>query len=357
MGASGNGALLLVGLTAASPAVIFLSTNLLPESLFALLATAALLTLLEERALLAGVFAGLAALTKTAGAALIVACILTLVVRRRFRSAGIFAAVAMAIVAPWLGWSLAHVTHDRPSNDMASSIFTGLAASEKLIVVGHNLLSLLASPFSLLTGLSNALAVVATIVVLVWCFFVRRQLVPDLFIALYCVVLLCQVAPLEGSVAPILPLVLWIAWRVLCLVQVPEALAAFALIAALIPLWEDATRILPARASGYFAVEAPANNWYEMGKLFGFIRANTPPNSIVLANLDSTFFLNTERKTIRGFTPNGFDLFYAPRQSAVTPDQLSRAIVRAQIGYVVLTPDRGLPESASFHKSVEALER
>ena len=358
MGASGNGALLLVGLTAASPAVIFLSTNLLPESLFALLATAALLTLLDERALLAGVFAGLAALTKTAGAALIIACILTLVVRRRFRSAGIFTAVAMAMVAPWLGWSLAHMTHDRLGNQMASSIFTGLAASEKLIVVGHNLLLLLASPFSLLTGLSNALAIVLTIVVMIWCFFVRRQLVPDLFIALYCLVLLCQVSPPEGSVAPILPLVLWIVWRVVSLVRAPEALAAFVLIAALIPLWEDATRILPARASGYFAVEAvPADNWYEMRKLFGFIRANTPPNSVVLANLDGAFFLNTGRKTIRGFTPNGFDLFYAPRQSAVTPDQLSSAIVRAQARYVVLTPDRGLPESASFHKSVEALER
>src|SRR5438067_3833734 len=40
MGASRNGALLLVGLTAASPTIIYLSTNLLPESLFALLITA-----------------------------------------------------------------------------------------------------------------------------------------------------------------------------------------------------------------------------------------------------------------------------------------------------------------------------
>jgi Gpi18-like mannosyltransferase len=67
MGASHNGALLLVGLTAASPTIVFLSTNLMAEALFALLTTAALLTLLEERALLAGLFAGLATLTRTAG--------------------------------------------------------------------------------------------------------------------------------------------------------------------------------------------------------------------------------------------------------------------------------------------------
>ena len=90
MGASRSAALLLVGLTAASPTVVFLSTNLLPETLFALLATAALLTLLQERALIAGALAGLATLTQTAGVSLIAACILTLAARRRFRSAVIF---------------------------------------------------------------------------------------------------------------------------------------------------------------------------------------------------------------------------------------------------------------------------
>jgi hypothetical protein len=79
--------------------------------------------------------------------------------------------------------------------------------------------------------------------------------------------------------------------------------------------------------------------------------------AILLANLDGALFLNTGRKTIRGFAPNSYDLFYAPRQSAATPDQLSNAIVRERVGFVVLTPDRGLAESASFHKSLEALER
>ena len=94
-----------------------------------------------------------------------------------------------------------------------------------------------------------------------------------------------------------------------------------------------------------------------MQTLFGFIRANTAPGSVLLANLDGLFFLNTGRKTVRGFTPNGFDLFYAVRQSAATPDQLSNAIVQQRAGYVVLTPDLGLAESESFHRSVEALER
>lgn len=354
MGASRNGALLLVGLTAASPTTVFLSTNLMAESLFALLMTAALLALLEERALAAGLFAGLATLTQAAGVALIAACILTLVARRRFRSAVILAAVAMAMVAPWFGWSLAHAGHSY----LDSNVVTGLAASDKLVVLGHNLVSLVAGPFFLLSGLTSTIAVAVTILVLIWSLYVRRQLAPDLFVALYCFELLCRTSPPERLLAPVLPLVLWIVWRVFQLMQPREALAALVFIGSLVPLWADAIRIPPTRANGSFSVaEPPVDNWKEMQKLFGFIRMNTPPDSVLLANLDSAFYLRTGRKAVRGFDPNDFDLFYAVGQSVVTPDRLSSAILDAQVGYVVLTPDRGLPESASFHKSVDALER
>jgi hypothetical protein len=360
MGASPNGALLLVGLTAASPAVVFLGTNLLAESLFALLLTAALLALLEERALLAGILAGLATLTRTAGAPLIAACILTLVIRRRFRSAVIVAAVSMVMVAPWFGWSLAHVAHgaDYVSGHIPSNILTGLPANEKLVVLTRNLVALFASPFSLLTGFNNTFAIIGTVIVLAGSFFVRRQLVPDLFAALYSLMLLCWLAPPERSVAPILPLVLWIAWRGLQHPRLREPLVAAVAVAGLIALWADVTRIPPARASGYFQTASAApDNWNDMQKLFGFIRANTAPESILLANLDPVLYLNTGRKTVRGFVPNGFELFYAVRRSAVTPDQLAGVIIRSRVNYVVLTPDRGYPESPSFHKSVEALAR
>jgi hypothetical protein len=354
MGASGNGALLLVGLTAASPAVISLSTSLMAETLFALLMTAALITLLDERAFLAGFFAGLATLARIAGVPLIVACILILVARRRLRSAVVFAAVAMVIVAPWLGWSLAHASNTY----LASNILTALPASEKLVVLGHNFVSLLVSPLALLAGFRSNFAIGFTVVALVWSLVVRRQLVPDLFVAFYCLMLLCWTWPPERFVAPILPLILWIVWRVLRLAAPREAVAAVVLIVALVPLWADATRIPAARAGGYFPSEdQAADNWIEMQKLFGFIRADTTPDSILLANLDSLFYLNTGRKAIRGFVPSGFDLFYAPRQSAITPDQLSNAILESHVSYVALTPDVGLPESAAFHKSVDALER
>jgi hypothetical protein len=210
----------------------------------------------------------------------------------------------------------------------------------------------------LLIGLRSVYFIAGTIVILLWCFYVRRQLVPDLFVVLYCLALLCWISPPERFVAPILPLILWIVWRVFRLMEAREALAALVLIAVGLGLWADAVRIYPARSNGAFAIEgAPPDDWNRMRMLFAFIRANTAPDSVLLANMDGAFFLNTGRKTIRGFTPKGFDLYYAARQSAATPDELSNAIVMARVAYVVLTPDRGLAESASFHKSVEALER
>jgi hypothetical protein len=360
MGASPNDAILLVGLTAASPAVVYLSTSLMSETLFALLVTAALLMLLEERVFLAGLFAGLATVTRTAGAPLIAACILTLVFRRRFRGALVFSAVAMAIVAPWFGWSFAHGSADAyygGGNYVTSNIITGLRASEKLAVLARNFILLLAAPFSLLTGITHLFSVVGTLVTVIVCLVARRQTVPDLFLALYCLMLLCWTWPPERFVAPMFPLILWIVWRAFRRFPVREAVVAVAVIMALLPLWTDGKRLPIAREDGYFPASGQASdNWYEMRKLFAFIASGVPPDAVLLANLDPLVFLNTGRKAVRGFAPDGYSLFYAQHQEGVTPDQLAAAIVSDQVNYVVLTPDRDFAESASFHRSVAALE-
>jgi hypothetical protein len=345
-GASGDGALLLVALTAASPTVVFLSTNLLTEPLFALLLTASLLALLDERALLAGVLAGFATLTRSAGLPLIAACILTLAARGRFRSALIFTAAAMALVSPWLGWSLAHATN------------ASLAVSEEMQVLGANVPLLLGGPFALLTGIESMYAVAAAVALFGWSLIKRRQLLPDLFVALYCAVLLWRAEPPLRLVAPIFPLVLWMLWRVYQHVKVQEALAAFVLILALLAFGTDISRVPATLRFGEFPPSRRTpNDWNEMRKLFAYIRSDTPRDAIVMTNLDSMFYLYIGRKAVRGFSADGYKLYYAHSQPAVTPDQLFGAITRYGVGYVALTPDRDLPESDAYHKSVEALER
>ena len=348
MGATRDCAWMLVAMTAASPAVLYLATGLFAEPLFALLTTACLLALLDERSLIAGVCTGLATVTLTAGAALIFACLITLVAHRRVRGASVFLGSAMVFAAPWLGWSLAH----------GGIPAANLHLSELAVLLGNNAMLLAAGPFTLLTGYASLypgpLTAVALLIVLIR----RRQFVPDLFIGLYCLALLWRTEPPLHALAPVLPMFLWVLWRVARVGRFALVARATAVLMIAPALWFGASRVSPVLSLGAVAAESgKPDNWHEMEKLFAFIRANTPADAVLLADLDPVFYLNTGRTTVRGFTPDGYWSYYAHVGSLVTPDQLRASMLRDGVSYVALTPDRDLPESASFHKAVAALER
>jgi hypothetical protein len=193
---------------------------------------------------------------------------------------------------------------------------------------------------------------------MVWALIKRRQLMPDLFVALYCLMLLCWAGPPQRFVAPIFPLVLWMLWRVYQHVRIQEALAACLLILLALIFWTDLGRVRTTLRAGQFpAGNAQPSDWSRMRKLFSYIGASTPPDAILMANLDPVFYLNTGRKAIRGFSPDGYKLYYAHAESAVTPDELFAAITGSGVAYVALTPDRDFAESPAYHHAVEALER
>jgi hypothetical protein len=209
-------------------------------------------------------------------------------------------------------------------------------------------MQLAAAPFILLTGYANLYPGLLTAIALLIVLIRRRQFVPDLFVGLYCVVLLCRTEPPLRGFAPVLPLVLWILWRV-------ARTGRFATVTQVVAI----TMIVPALWFGTLSLrEASApDNWHEMETLFAYIRANTAPDDALLADLDPVFYVNTGRATLRGFEPDNYRNYYGPPGSLVTPDQLRAAVLHNRVAYVVLTPDRDLPESASFHRAVGAMER
>lgn len=348
IGASRECSWWLVAMTAASPTVLYLSTGLFAEPLFAVLMTACLLALLDERPAIAGLCAGLATVTLSAAATLIVACLITLVAHRRLRSALVFTGTAAVFAVPWLGWSLAY----------GGVPALKLHLSELAVLAGNNAMLLAASPFILLTGYSSLYPGLLTAIALLIVLIRRRQFVPDLFMGLYCLTLLWQTEPPLHSFAPLLPLFLWILWRVARSGRFAAVAQATAVLMLAPALWFGAMRVSSVATLGAVTAEtATPDNWHEMEKLFAFIRANTPEDAVLLANLDPVFYLNTGRTTVRGFVPDNYRNYYAPPGSLVTPDQLHAAVLREQISFVVLSPDRDLPESASFHKAVAALER
>ena len=348
MGASQECAWMLVVMTAASPTVLYLGTGLFAEPLFAILATAGLLALLDEKPLAAGVCAGLATVTMTAGAPLIAACVLTLVANRRLRSAVVFTCASIVFAAPWLGWSLAH----------GGIPASRLHLSELAVLLGNNAMLLAASPFTLLTGYPSLYPGLLTAVALLIVLVRQRHFVPDLFVGFYCMMLLWRTEPPLHAFVPVLPMFLWMLWRVARRGRPKTVTKAVAILMIVPALWFSARRVASGTTLGAVTAEtARPDNWHEMETLFAFIRANTPQDAVLLADLDPVFYLNTGRATVRGFTPDSFRNYYAPGGTLVTPDQLHAAMLRDRVSYVVLTPDADLPESASFHKAAAALER
>ncbi len=353
MGASSKCAMVLIVMTAASPTVLYLATGLYPEPLFAVLVTVSLLALIDEKALLAGLFAGLATITVTAGMTLILAGLVTLVANRRLRGAAVFTGVSMAFAAPWLGWCMAN----------GGVPAAHLHLSDLGAVFAQNVMMLAASPFMLLSGYPSLYPGLLTAVALLIVIVRRRQFVPDLFIGLYCFALVWRTEQPMHAFAPILPTFLWLLWRVARsgrFATVTKVTAALLLLPA---LWFGVARLTTVRTLGAVTRDSmilPAplpNDWHEMEKLFAFIQGNTPPDAVLLADLDPVFRLNTGRTTVRGFVPDNYRSVYAPPSALVTTNQLRDTIAREHVGWVALTPDRDLPEAASFHKAVAAMER
>lgn len=361
MGAGEMGAAGLVPIVAASPMAVFLGTHLLSEPLFALLTTASLLALLDERPLTAGAVAGLATLTRSAGLPLVVVSVIVLISRRRLRGAALFTAGAAALIAPWTGWAMAHASNHPYYGAAAyasTSILTSLKPSEKAAVLGLNTLYLWNAPALLLTGAGNIYAALATFALYIVALVRRRHLLPDLFLLVYGAMLMCWAGPPARFVLPVLPLALWILWRAIQNIPHHEFLAGLLIAGLLIPLWSDFGRLPATLRTGDFpSSDRAPNDWARMRLLFDYLKSQTPPDTVVMANLDPVFYLNTDRKAVRGFFPDGYQLYYAPSNSVITPDGLAREIRNNAVNYVALTPDRDFAESPAFHNAVEALAR
>ncbi len=110
---------LMVLIAGLSPVTVVFSFSLMPELLFTALLIASLI--LAERAMkpevsvwlavLAGALAGLAYLTKSIAAPLLITVPLCFALRKHYKKAGLFFAVMLPAVAGWQWWVARHLTH------------------------------------------------------------------------------------------------------------------------------------------------------------------------------------------------------------------------------------------------------
>jgi hypothetical protein len=374
LGARKNQAFWLVLLTAASPLTIFLSTNLMSESMFGALFMGALLAAntsehsnSDRIAWVAGILAALAFLTRTIGISLLVAIPLALVLRRRYAAVWRFGVAGAPLACIWPIWTSLHQigvhigeVYYSSANYSSWNILTNYAIGEKITILRTNIALLLLSPATLLT-LPGSLWMVFLMLFLLLVTFSRG--IPQLdavrlSVTTYVVLVLCWAWPPQRFVVVILPLFLFLLWDTVLGIaqhrQIRRLVVGLAGLLICFVVIGDLARIPSTVSNGQFVFGyRPADNWGELTKVFSWLRNNTSRRSVLLANLDPALFLYTGRKSTRDFIPEARKLFYA--SGSPTDDSLGSLedVIRdTSADFLIVTPDEGFAEMPVLRRNL-----
>ena len=325
----------LCAVLALTPVLAFLSSSLMAEVMFSALLLAALLT--AERAggngahpalaLVAGLIAAAAFLTKTAGLPLLATVPALFLWRRQFSRAALFVAGMLPAVAGWMLWSKAHTP---AGGDLATLYYTNYVGFYRATTTRHDLLALLTTNAeAYLRGLGGLVVlntgdgfgaklftrILALVAIAGAARLARGRGVTHfhLFGAAYSMMLIgWNYGPNERFLLPLLPLVwagfseecgnlLAMAWRAWTSARMDQRVAAgliFAAVAALVVVgsaatWRGFTAFLPQ------LMENRRNALAESRGAFQWIERNTPAEAAFVAYQDTLLYLYTNRTGAR----------------------------------------------------------
>lgn len=361
-------AAICVTLTAALTWSVYLSTSLLSETMFAALCTGCLLNLRgyetdirsDRRWIMAAMLAGLACLTRTAGVCVVAAGVVCLLRQRRPGRAAGFLAITAAVCAPWIWWVLMQHplqtdAYYSAANYGSWNIFSSyFPKNHKIAVVLLNGLSLLGAPLGLTSVAWNGLLEVLSAAVVLFFGLPRLETltVTDIFLGIYVAMMLAWAWPPHRFVVVVYPLILLLVWRIwhAVLEALPRRIVAIARIAGMaimtaifVPcLWNLTGMARVTLRTGAPTAEVAQDSWSDTLQQMNWIRDRTPPDSIVLANLDPIFYLYTGRKAVRGFQFDPYGLFYttgANGHPLGTLADLSETIIRDRVTHLVRAPN------------------
>lgn len=380
----------ITALTLASPWVVFFSTTIVSETMFACLCTGALFSLRDleqdpaetgvKKIVISSMLASASFLTRTAGLPLIVAGTLGLFLKRRYKVGLEFFLLCALFVAPWFWWQAVHHNPDAAadayyswSNYQSWNLLTNFTPAQKAIIFLKNILNLAVSPGDLL-GLKRGPFV--PFFAFTFAAFALYGFLRDmsrcvnslhLFLLLYNGMLLVWAWPPMRFCVPVLPFLLFFAYKgfVLFCAQLlkvrsipPRAswIPAFALIPILCyALYIGARRTAESGAASL--AYSPPENWQACSSLLDWIREHTPPDAVLLGNLDPTFYLYTGRRAVRGFTADPFQLFYAdkPEFPLGKISDLMRTVIERRVNYIVQTPSVRFQEGPFLNSLIDGM--
>ncbi len=373
-GATPTEARFIAAAAASTGWAIFLSSTLLSEALFGAMVIAALVLahrvetggLSWRWAAAAGGCAAAAMNTRTAALALVLGIGVSWAWKRRWTDLAVFGLVVVALTAPWIWW----VRHAEPAglspveayysaaNYRLFNLFGDFSWAQRQRIVIFNLVGVVASPAALV-GLDTA-RWAAPLVIGFFALTLRGAIHEPLdstaaFVWLYTMQVVAWVWPPLRFVAPLLPLLLWYAWR--GVPNRPRWRAVAPILLALVVARGTVLYTAQVLRTGYPLPGAQRpDDWQTYQRVLDWVRTRTPPDAVVGANLDPNVFLFAGRRAIRPFRYAPYELIYALRPPSLTMFQPGRGAVfaldtpaefvewlnRFGIDYLILTPSRSL---------------
>jgi hypothetical protein len=383
-------ALWIVLLTAASSWVVFFSTTCMSETFFASFTAWALIGLkrLEGQKgegevgwplLLSTLLVAATFLTRTVGASLVMAGAISLFRKRKYVSGVMFLFGCAVLIAPWLWWQAVNAgsigaidSYYTSSNYKSWNVLWNFTMEQKFHVLLINILRTIFSSIVLFNFKNNFIGYFVSIVmILLTCSGLIRDIRKDigslnLFILFYVGIITLWVWPPERFLLPVMPFFLLFAYKEL--VRISDRVFKYGNIPAYIPLvlavllgvqmingLLASTRETMKRQAVSFTSEQ--DDWKPVNELFVWIRKNTPQDSILLGNLDPTYYLYTGRKAIRGFTADPYRLYYSlnPEAALGGSRDIVQRIVAYRVGYIIRTPSRFFKEGPIFNGILDRL--
>ena len=378
----------VVLLTAASPWVIFLGTTVLSETMFAFFLMTSLLLLRRiERTseeggwnliVFSAIFSGFTCLVRAAALPLLVAAVAALLLRKRFRSAVIYATIVAVVVAPWAIWQ-----SNNTDTGSAYSYYSAQAYKEWNLLYSYSLpekaqiaalnvfLQLLwpTDHFGIQRGVLGLgiCLLIAGLVFFGLTYRIRREWsVTDVFLLFYLGMMVLWPWPPARFMSPVLPLLIllgiqglnWTIGRIRQTAAKPVArLAVFALLVVSIAVADYKVAKQSINLGAVYPTASGYNDWRHFEDMYRWIDANLPDDAIVNCILDPTLYLYTGRKAVRGYSLDARRLFYRKdgEGAAGSVAGYLRKISVSGTTHLVSMPNKLFSESDSLERLIDEI--
>lgn len=330
----------------------------------------------------AGLLAGLATLTRSAGTALVAACFFALVARKP-KWAVVFACVAAVLVIPWMIWAQLHQDVSTPSMIWYTSYSAWMQQSYRDVgaaFIGAKIADLFRGLMVMVWPLLSSQSYGRLVD---WQFFLIYRL---LFWALWVVLIIGLLNELRNPQRRALPLylvlylgtsIVWpgfFEWRMFIVIlpflyyfffrgfrvigkrfrqpKLNQALAiafgAYLVLGSAISAWQHAGRYPPLAPS----LELTAKDQHrELLDAYKWIELNTPRNAVFVCINDPLLYLYTGRKAMQ---PTAYEGWRTIAGKLITPESVMEAVRESQAGYIMIDPSiqAGYASYAQFGQSV-----